>query len=409
MDGPGRIGERDAAMLRRNGMSSSTPFRRGGLAAVGVFAAALVVVTVASLAGCGTTARAGAGSAPETASALPLVSRTAGQSGQRDSFLTVTVTPPVLKVGNPPFVAWVVRYQVWTLQLRSLSDGRVIRTLLRSLGRISAAPAPDGTIIAVENYGCRSQVLRIDPATGHSAMIRVLPQYADDVTVSPDGQFLAYLTYPAAQACTAVRQPERPVRTVLNPGGPEQFNPSVVAAVNLATGATVRAATRNPGNPPFGLAWSPDGTMIATVDSADNSIALLSATHPDFSAARTIDPPRGCGFVTSTWTRSGLIAVEGCGKQNIGLSPRKLVQISPSGQPGAAWRLAACINGVTVLTDPAAQHVLVEENLGYGNGRPCGVPKPGGYEIMIAQLRGNRLQTVATWPTGPAQPMLTGW
>jgi hypothetical protein len=390
-------------------MSSSTPFRRHArLAAAGVFAVTLVIVTVAALAGCGTTARSGAGSAPRTASALPLASRTAGQRGPRDSFLTVTITPPVLKDGHPPFVAWLVRYQVWTLQLRSLSDGRVIRTLLRSLGSISAAPAPDGTIIAVENYGCRSQVLRIDPATGHSTMIRVLPQYADEATVSPDGQFLAYLTYPAVQTCTPVRQPERPVRTVINTG-PEQFNPNVVAAVNLANGATVRAATRNPGNPPSGLAWSPDGTMIATVDSADNSIALLSATHPDFSTARKIDPPRGCGFVTSTWTRSGLIAVEGCGTQNVGLSPRELVQISPSGQPGAAWRLAACINGVTVLTDPAAQHVLVEENLGYGNGRPCGAPNPGGYEIRIAQVRGNRLQTVATWPTGPVQLMLTGW
>jgi hypothetical protein len=303
----------------------------------------------------------------------------------------------------------VVRYQVQALQLRSLSDGRVVRTLLRSLGRISAAPAPDGMIIAVENYGCRSQVLRIDPATGHSTMIRALPQYADEVTVSPDGQFLAYLTYPAAQACTPVRQPERPVRTVINPGGPVQFLPSVVAAVDLATGATVRAATRSPGNPPSGLAWSPDGTMIATVDSADNSIALLSAAHPDFPAARRIDPPRGCGFVTSTWTRSGLMAVEGCGTQNVGLSPRRLVQISPSGQPGAAWRLAACINGVTALTDPAARHVLVEENLGYGNGPPCGAPKPGGNAIRIAQVQGSRLRTVATWPTGPVQLMLTGW
>ena len=291
-------------------MSSSTPFRRRGLAAAGVFAMALVIVTVAALAGCGTTARTGARSAPTTASALPLVGRTADQRGPRDSFLTVTITPPVLK---------------------------------------------------------------------------------------------------GAQACTAVRQPGRPVRTVINPGGPELFNPNVVAAVNLATGATARAATRSPGNPPSGLAWSPDGTMIAAVDSADNSIALLSAAHPDFSTARTIGPPRGCGFVTSTWTRSGLIAVEGCGSQDIDLSPGKLVQISPSGQPGAGWRLAACTDGVTVRTDPAAQHVLVEEDLGYGSGRPCGAPKPGGQEIRIAQVRGNRLQTAATWPTGPVQLMLTGW
>ena len=386
-------------------MSSGSPLGRHAGLVVGVFAVALVIVAVAALAGCGAT---GARSAPGTASALPLVGRATGQRGLGDSFLTVTVTPPVRKAGHFPGVAWVVRYQVQALQLRSLSGGRVIRTLLRSLGRISAAPAPDGMIIAVENYGCRSQVLRIDPATGHSTMIRVLPQYADDVTVSPDGQFLAYLTYPAAQACTAVRQPARPVRTVVI-SVPEQFNPSVVAVVDLATGATVRAATRNPGNPPSGLAWSPDGTMIATVDSADNSIALLSAAHPDFAAARRIDPPRGCGFVTSTWTRSGLIAVEGCGKQNVGLSPGTLVQISPSGQPGAAWRLAACINGVTVLTDPAARHVLVQEDLGYGNGPPCGTPEPGGNEIRIAQVQGSRLRTVATWPAGPVQLMLAGW
>ena len=74
--------------------------------------------------------------------------------------------------------------------------------------------------------------------------------------------------------------------------------------------------------------------------------------------------------------------------------------------------------GIEIVVDDAARsrtderidrHVLVEENLGYGNGRPCGVPEPGGYEIRIAQVRGNRLQTVAAWPTGPVQLMLTGW
>src|ERR1700733_11142331 len=93
-DRPGRTRERDTAILRRNGMRASTPLRRrAGRTAAGVLAGALVMCAVAALAGGGATAGTGAGSAPRTASALPLASRAADQGGPRDSFLTVSITP----------------------------------------------------------------------------------------------------------------------------------------------------------------------------------------------------------------------------------------------------------------------------------------------------------------------------
>jgi WD40 repeat protein len=325
------------------------------------------------------------------------------------TFLTVKMTPTVFRNGHDPFVTWIVRYAEYTLQLRSLTDGHVIRDLLRSLGTISAVPAPDGSIIAVANYDCRSQVIRINPATGRTGIVRLIPQWVQDVALSPNGRFLAYITYPAHKPCSAFEQPRHPVRTIINPGGPAEFLPNVVAIVNLATGATVRAATPDPGNPPFGLAWSPDGTRVATVGSPNSSIALLAARHPDFAEARDIEPPRGCGFVVATWTWSGLIAVRGCNKQGADLSPGKLVELTTSGRVIRAWQLAPCIDGVTAVADPTARHALLEEKLGYGNGKPCGIPRPGGYAVRITRVAGPRLRTVTTWPQGPVQISLTGW
>jgi hypothetical protein len=389
-------------------MTGPTPWHR--IMVIGL----LAVTTALVVAGCGgstrTTARPSTGVADPVTYPLGVSpAQFAAEQVVRTSFLTVTTSQLVTKPGRQPGVVRISAYPVSTLQLRSLGDGHLIGPLLHSLGTISAGPTAAGTVIAVEAYGCRSDVVRIDPTTGQARLIRVLPQGATQATVSPNGRYLAYLTYPGAQLCRPVRQPLHPVREVVNPGGPAQFLPNVVAVVNLVTGATVRTATKNPGNPPFGLAWSPDGKMLATVDSADNSIALLSAARPDFATARQIKAPRGCGFVTTTWIRSGLVAVENCNRQEIDLSPRTLVELTPAGRPMATWRLAACIDGVTALSDPAARHVLVEEDLGYGNGSPCGQPGPGGWDTRIAEVRGSRLSTIANVAPGQGYPFLVGW
>jgi hypothetical protein len=388
-------------------MARPTPWHR--IMAIGL----LAVTTALVVAGCGGSTRTAAKHATVVGDPViyPGVSpaQLAAEQVVRTSFLTATISPLADKPGHGPGVVWISAYPTFTLQLRSLEDGHLIGPLLRSVGTISASPTAGGSVIAVESYGCRSDVVRIDPTTGYARLIRVLPQGAGNSVVSPNGRYLAYLTYPSPQSCSAIRQPTHPVKTIINPGGPAQFLPSVVAVVNLTTGVTVRAATKNPGNPPFGLAWSPDGKMLATVDSANNSITLLSAARPDFAAARQIKASRGCGFVTTTWIRSGLVAVEGCNRQEIDLSPRTLVELTPAGRPVTTWRLAACINGVTVVSDPSARHVLVEEDLGYGNGSPCGKPRPGGWDTRIAEVRGSRLSTIANFPPRQGYPFLVGW
>jgi hypothetical protein len=357
-----------------------------------VAAAALALV---ALAGCG--------------AVRPGAQRVAPAAPPSASFLTVTTTPVVIRDRHGQ--DYLVRYPVSALQLRSIRGGRTTRTLLRSLGAIDAVPAPGGSVLAVVDDGCRSPVLRIDPRTGRSRLIRVLLQPAQEVALSPDGRELAYLTYPRPDRlpCAPARQPARPVRWQASTGGPAQFLPNVLAVVDLASGAVVRAATASRGQPPFDPAWSPSGSQIAVVSTAGNTITLLSAAHPRFAAARRIRPPRGCGYVATTWTTTGLVAVLGCGRRGPDLSPRTLVRLSPTGRRAARWRLPSCIDGVRVVAGAAGRRVLVEADIGYGNGRPCGFPRPGGTAIRIAELGAAGLRTVAAYRQGNYQLELTGW
>jgi hypothetical protein len=329
-----------------------------------------------------------------------------------NTFLTVSTSQLVTRVPRhgAPGVEYIVRYPVSTVQLRSLRTGRVVAALLHSLGDVGAVQAPGGSVIAVASFGCRSEVYRINPRSGRSTLLRVLPESATDIALSPDGTKLAYITYPASdrQPCQAGQQPRRPVRTVVNPGGPVQWLPSVLAVVSLATGATVRTATPDPGNPLWDPAWSPDGRQIAAVYSGgDNPVLVMPAAHPSFAAARRIRPPRHCGYVATTWTVAGPTAVLGCGKQDPDLSPRTLVRLSAAGHPAAEWRLPACIDGVQVLTDPAARQVLIEASTGYANGpRGCGAH----WLDRIERVNGASLAAVASYPqASDGQLQLTGW
>jgi hypothetical protein len=385
------------------------PARRWLTAAAPLLAACVAVTTLAACGSSPARARTAAHRInPRHQLLIP-----ASRAGTTSSFLTVTTSQLVTRVPRhgAPGVEYIVRYPVSTVQLRSLRNGRVIAVLLHSLGDVQAVPAPGGSVIAVTSFGCRSEVYRIDPRTGRSTLLRTLPESATDIALSPDGRRLAYITYPASdrQACQPDRQPRRPVRTVVNPGGPIQFLPSVLAVASLATGATVHAATPSPGNPFSDPAWSPDGRQIAAVYSGgDNPVLVMPAARPRFATARWIRPPRRCGYVAATWTVAGPAAVLGCGKQDPGLSPRTLVQLSAAGHPSARWRLPACIDGVQVLTDPAQRQVLVEASTGYGNGpRGCG---SGRWLDRIERVRGTALAAVASYPqASDGQLQLTGW
>ncbi len=363
-----------------------------------------MVLLAMVVAACGASAQS---HAPSRHHAVPAV-----KVGQPGTFLTTVVArPAVYGHSSRLFYVKVIKYQVNALQLRSVHTGRVVVTLLRSLGNIDAVRARDGSVIAVVNYGCRSRVLRIDPRTGRSALIRTLPQYASDVALSPDGRRLAYLTYPssAPQPCGPARQPVSPEEVLVNPGGPAQFLPSVVAVVDLASGSTVRAATSDPGSPPSGPAWSPDGKSVAVTYSGTSSIVLLSAAHPDFASAPQIRPPHRCGYIDVTWTARGLLAVLGCNRQDPALSPRTLVRLSATGHRAATWALPACIDGVHAMTDAAETRALVESDVGYGNGAPCGSPSPAGWTTQVAVVGPAKLRTIAVYPQNASQLHVTGW
>lgn len=383
------------------------PARRWLTAAAPLLTAGVAVTTLAACGSSPTPARAAAHRInPRHQRLMPV-------PGTTSTFLTVTTSQLVTRVPRHggPGVEYIVRYPVSTVQLRSLRNGRVVASLLHTLGDVQAVQAPGGSVIAVASFGCRSDVYRISPRTGRSTLLRTLPESATDIALSPDGRKLAYITYPARnrQPCQPERQPLRPVRTVVNPGGPAQFLPSVLAVASLATGATVRTAAPSPGRPFWDAAWSPDGRQIAAVyGGGDSPILVMPATRPRFSAARWIRPPRHCGYDAATWTMTGLTAVLGCGKQDPGLSPRTLVRLSAAGHPSARWQLPACIDGVQVLTDPAQRRVLVEADTGYGNG-PCGKPR-GRWRIRIEQVRGTALAAVASYPDwGAVRLQLTGW
>jgi WD40-like Beta Propeller Repeat len=368
----------------------------------------ILALTVAA---CGVLALAGCAPAAPARSpggTRPIQADLIGRAETPTAFLTVTTSPPVMRgTGLSPLL---VRYPVATLQLRSIRTGRVIATLLRSLGSIGAVMTRSGSVIAVVDYGCRSEVLRIDPETDRSTLVRVLPQSTGHPALSPDGSQLAYLTYPASQrhGCDPVKQPASPVREEVKPGGFNQFLPNVLAVVNLATGATVRAATSNPGQPPSSPAWSPDGTTIAVTSLSDRSIVLLSAAHPDFASAPQIRARPSCAYSAVTWIAQGLIAV--CNRADPALPPYRLVRLSPAGRQLASWRLPGCIDGIEPFADATLRHVLVEAYIGYGNGPPCGIPHPGVNSLQLLVIRGSALDTVAVFGQQPASELeVTGW
>jgi len=347
--------------------------------------AAAAAVVAAGCAGTGP----GSSRPPPGAASRPLV-----------TFLTVATAGPVIR-GN-----YLIRYGTSALQLRSARGGQVVATLLRSLASLDAVLAPDGSVVAAEDFGCRTRLLRIEPRTGRARLIRTLPESAGGIALSPDGRRLAYLTYPASdpQPCGPARQPAAPVRVFTQDGGVARFLPSVLAVVTLASGTVVRAATRNPGNPPFDPAWSPDGASVAVIYSW--SVAVLSSGHPDFAAARLIRPARHCGYSAVTWTTAGLLAARGCARTPAP-APTELVAL-PAAR-GHDWPLPPCTAGVGLLVDPTLRHVLVESGIGFGTGPPCGLSYER-WSAKIAELRPGRLATIAVLGRpGGDQSQLTGW
>jgi hypothetical protein len=320
----------------------------------------------------------------------------------------LAVAAGTLKISRvTAFADWIARFPVQTLQLRSIRHGRLIRSLLRSLGNIEATSASDGMVIAAVDFGCRSQLLRIDPATGKRTLIREVPESVQNMALSPDGRRLAYLTNLPSQRqpCQRMRQPRHPVKEVINPGGPIQLPPAamMLTIINLASGATVRVRIRHAADP----TWSPDGTEIAVTNTWAHLTRVLSASTLASLAMHKFVPLCQFAYAGSAWTRSGLAVAMQC---NIEHGPNRpfveLVPLTGRARP-ARLELPRCTSGVGLSY--AAENALIWAGLGYGGQRPCGFPEAGGYAVAVMLLHGASFGTVATIRRQPADFTIAGW
>ena len=270
-----------------------------------------------------------------------------------------------------------------TIQLRSLETGTVSSVLWANNPsvQVSAVMNRNGSVLVAEgDYLCVTQIDRIDRSSFHITHVRTIDVPMSDMVVSPNGQSIAYMTYP--NCADAI-----PTRTV-------HFGPNVLAITKLKTGATVTTATDMPGHPLDSLSWSPNGTQIVASYSGDsNYIAIFSATHPNFANAQRIFAPRGCTFLGSSWISSGIVTVKYCDPIPTPLA-QHLVVVRPSGKILTSWVLPKCLNGFSLSATASARHAILLANIGFGNGacKSTGIQHQEIFETGLANLR-----EIATW------------
>ncbi|MGH9077784.1 MAG: hypothetical protein ACRDY0_10100 [Acidimicrobiales bacterium] len=325
--------------------------------------------------------------------------------GYPSTFLSLATTGAVIRDDK------LVRYGYNLLQARSTSTGAVQQTLLRSLGEIDGVVAPDGSVLAAVDFGCRSVIERIAAGTLHVSVVRGMAGSVQAIALSPDGSQLAYLTYPgpSRRPCLPASQPSSP-QPIKVSAGADAFLPNVLAVADLATGAVRTTQTETPGHPFATPSWSPDGQQISVAYLGDAQEILVMSSHsPDFASAKRIAAPAGCGLGSQAWTAGGIVAAEGCGPNSPDLSPSELVALDASGRVTERWPLPPCIDGTTSIVDAGRTHVLLLAGIGYGSGPPCGVPGPGINTYLIATLDGPSLTTLAQIPATGNGFRVTAW
>jgi hypothetical protein len=311
-------------------------------------------------------------------------------------FALATVSIPLLSSGSSASVASPATFLTVQsngnrhghyIQLRNIGSGTIIKSFVDVLppGHADAVLQANGKILAaITNGYCTSTLERIDPSSGHVTVLRRVTPSINDLSLSPNGRDIAYVTYPNCRAAA-------PSETIM-------FDPNILVVENLKSGTSVRTASDTPGHPFFGLSWSPNGKSIAVGYSGNvNRVLILSSSHPRFDTARPVHWPKKCLFFAPTWTTAGLILVEGCGRQPP-LSAERLVQVTPTGTITRSWQLPPCSDGVSVLNNQDSGHLIVSLNIGYGNGS-CG----NHFYEQFAQIVGAHLHTIFVSPDESSQ------
>jgi len=334
------------------------------------------VVLVSVLVGCGSNGTQVRDRAP----ASPAAALRAGQNRSGGTFLTVANGLP--NAGD-------------TLQLRSGPHGAVIRTLVQTNPgtTVSAAQAADGSVVVALTTGCATVLERIDSGTSRATALRKVGETSSGIALSPNGTQIAYLTHPSCfvDHCTGMCD------------GPVAFLPNVLVVLNLVTGNSSRTATDDQGHPFVALSWSPDGRQIVAGYEGDlQQLVIFDAANLSFRTALRVPNPAGCSYFAPAWTVAGLVAAQGCGSEPE-LSPSRIVQINTRGVVSAQWALPRCIDGVTTRTDPARKRVLVQSNIGYGDGT-CATRS----DVQISRVGEGRLHAVLNLPNSDGRVQLDG-
>jgi hypothetical protein len=281
-----------------------------------------------------------------------------------------------------------------TFELRAISDGHVLDTVLRAKGLsgiASAAAAPDGSVLMAQNGECSSSLKRLDLTTGGVKTIRTIPGQVYGMVVDPSGTKIAYLTYATCNTFSCPRGCAAPS------AGP----PDVLVVLDLTSGHAIRTIADSQVGFLEDVTWSPDGTQLAIIASGRSSpeLLLLSARAPNFAAARPITARLGCRYIAATWPATGIIAAETCNGDTY--VPSRLVDLTPAGVVRAAWRLPACVAGLRLASPPGGSRTLVDTDIEYDQDRTCAVTEGSGLVRFsrISIIDGTRLRTVLQTPS----------
>lgn len=331
----------------------------------------MCAVAVVALAGCSSSrARTSPGPPPstqQTQASLPTAPMNAA-----NTFVTTTNEP-----GSG-----------YTVQVRSMDHGTVVWDPVQghSPTTVSATHDSTGTLIVALTTGCQATIERLDPKTGHVVVVRHLRQDVGNIALSPDGSRLAYVTHPTCSVpdCNG------------SCAGAAMFNPNVLAVLDLTTGRSTRTATDTPGHPLFGLSWSPDGQQIvAGYNGNRDQLLIFDAANPNFATAHRVPDPGGHGYSAPAWTTSGIVAAQESGSGS--LSPSRLVRVNADGKISATWSLPSCVNGIFTATNPTHKRLMVQSDIGYGNGS-CSKK----WTIRFATTIGTQLHTILEVPNPSA-------
>jgi hypothetical protein len=283
---------------------------------------------------------------------------------------------------NPP---------VESVQIRSLADGHVLRTLSIGSGRsvADASPGPHGSLLVADTDShCQATVERVNVGTGDVTILRHINRTVVEMALSPDGRYLAYVTSPT---CPETR------------GDTEVISPGVLAVVNLATGST--RTLGQAGNPKAPLedqgrsyeypSWSPTSRQIVVDYQTDwSKLLIVPVGHLTRSSSTKIHSPIGCSYASPLWTDAGIVATEACGPSpSSRLSPHELVEVSATGTIRRTWTLPACTGGFQIQERQPAGPIVVELDIGYGD-KACSHR----YLSRLSELTPTGLRTIINLP-----------